>query len=201
MGENLRPTSHSSENRCRVWVDTDGLRGGEEWRKNIDKAIRVASAVIVVLTPEAKLSEYVTYEWAFAVGAEVKVIPILLKQTNIHPRLELLQYLNFANRQNRPWEKLIEALQEAEASKQEIEKSQKPIKVEIENKRERGAYERMIRALKDENWTWRSIHKLSAISGVSEEEAIEILQRDPNVVFGIGKSKRKIAKLQRFSLE
>jgi HEAT repeat protein len=67
----------------------------------------------VVMTPKAKESEYVTYEWAFAWGAGVRVIPILLKPTELHPRLEALQYLDFTNRMARPWDKLIEALQEA----------------------------------------------------------------------------------------
>jgi len=179
----------------KVWIDTDGLRGGEEWRKSIDQAIKEAFALIVVITPEAKASEYVTYEWAFAAGAEIKVIPLLLKRTSLHPRLESLQYLDFTHRQNRPWDKLFPVLSEADASQPEVEKNN-PKKVEIENKRERNAYERMIKALRDENWTWRSIHTLSAAAGVSEEEAIEILRYNPDIVFSIGKSKRKIAKLK-----
>jgi uncharacterized protein YciU (UPF0263 family) len=61
-----------------AWIDTDRLRVGDDWRKEIDEAIRSAVALIVVMTPSAKSSEYVTYEWAFAWGAGVKVIPILL---------------------------------------------------------------------------------------------------------------------------
>ena len=80
-----------------VWRDT-GIRGGEDWRREIDEAIKGAFVLIVMMTPEAKASEYVTYEWAFAWGAGVKVIPILLKTTELHPRLESLQYLDFTNR-------------------------------------------------------------------------------------------------------
>jgi hypothetical protein len=32
------------------------------------------------MTPDAKASEYVTYEWAFAWGAGVRVIPIMYKE-------------------------------------------------------------------------------------------------------------------------
>src|SRR5215213_2370680 len=100
-----------------VWRDTARLRGGEDWRKGIDDAIKQAFALIVVITPEAKASEYVTYEWAFAWGAGVKVIPLLLKRAQLHPRLEALQYLDFTNRHARPWDTLIELLREAESSK------------------------------------------------------------------------------------
>src|SRR2546428_9488081 len=77
-----------------TWVDNDHLQAGEDWRTEIDQAIKDAFALIVIMTPEARSSEYVTYEWAFAWGAGVKVIPILYKETKLHPRLEALQYLN-----------------------------------------------------------------------------------------------------------
>jgi hypothetical protein len=62
------------------------------------------------MTPEAKESEYVTYEWAYATGAGVKVVPLMVKTTQMHPRLESLQYLDFTNRRARPWDRLIEEL-------------------------------------------------------------------------------------------
>lgn len=95
-----------------TWIDEEKLRAGENWRETIDKAIRNAFALIVVMTPTAKESEYVTYEWAFAWGVGVKVIPVLLKSTPLHPRLEAFQYLDFTSRNARPWNKLIEVLRE-----------------------------------------------------------------------------------------
>lgn len=94
-----------------VWLDTD-LQAGDQWREGIDQAIRDALALIVVMTPAAKASEYVTYEWACAWGAGVKVIPILLEPTTLHPRLETLQYLDFSDRASRPWDRLIGQLQD-----------------------------------------------------------------------------------------
>jgi hypothetical protein len=103
-----------------VWRDI-GIHGGEDWRLEIDQAIKEAFTLIVVMTPEAKASEYVTYEWAFAWGTGVKVVPILLKRTLLHPRLESLQYLDFTNRKARPWDTLTEVLREAETPKSQEE--------------------------------------------------------------------------------
>lgn len=97
----------------KTWMDSDRLRAGEDWRAEIDRAIKNAFALIVIMTPEAKASEYVTYEWSFAWGANVKVIPVILKPTPLHPRLETLQYLDFTDFKARPWEKLMEVLQHA----------------------------------------------------------------------------------------
>ncbi len=97
-----------------TWVDSDRLHAGEDWRAEIDQAIKAALALIVIMTPEARNSEYVTYEWAFAWGAGVKVIPLLYKDTTkLHPRLEALQYLNFTSRTMRPWDALIEVVKKA----------------------------------------------------------------------------------------
>lgn len=95
-----------------TWTDLK-IGVGEEWRTAIDIAIKNAVALIVVMTPEAKSSEYITYEWAFAWGVGIRVIPIMLRPTQLHPRLEALQYLDFTNAKSRPWDKLMEEVRAA----------------------------------------------------------------------------------------
>jgi tetratricopeptide (TPR) repeat protein len=96
-----------------TWIDNDQLQAGTDWREGIDYAIKASCALIVIMSPAAKASEYVTYEWAFAWGTGIKVVPVVYKQTPLHPRLETLHYLNFISRIARPWEKLIDSLNEA----------------------------------------------------------------------------------------
>jgi HEAT repeat protein len=95
-----------------VWLDEEELRAGENWREAINQAIKESFALILVITPNATSSEFVTYEWAFAQGAGIKVIPALLKPTKLHPQLEMLQYLDFSDLARPPWEKLIRRLWE-----------------------------------------------------------------------------------------
>jgi TIR domain len=94
------------------WIDSERLRIGQDWREEIDEGISKSIAVIVVMSPEAKKSEYVTYEWAFAWGRKKDIFPIMLKQTALHPRLESLQYLDFTHRATRPWDRLITSIKE-----------------------------------------------------------------------------------------
>jgi hypothetical protein len=91
-----------------AWMDKARLAPGMDWSEEIDKGIREAFAMIVVMSPSAKASEYVTYEWSFAVGAGIYVIPILYKKTALHPRLSRYQYLDFTNLSVRPWKALID---------------------------------------------------------------------------------------------
>lgn len=110
FAENVR--SRLGREGSDVWTDSR-IAAGEEWRNAIDVAIRNSVALIVIMTPEAKASEYVTYEWTFAWGIGIKVIPIMLRPTTLHPRLEALQYLDFTNIKSRPWDKLIEEVRAA----------------------------------------------------------------------------------------
>ncbi len=94
------------------WMDNDRLKVGQDWREEIDSGIKQSKGVIVIMSPEARKSEYVTYEWAFAWGNDIEILPIMLKQTALHPRLESLQYMDFTNRVTRPYDELITRIKE-----------------------------------------------------------------------------------------
>ncbi|MEQ1719989.1 MAG: HEAT repeat domain-containing protein [Nitrosomonas sp.] len=95
-----------------IFMDQEQLNAGDNWREKIDQAIRYSQALIVIMTPEAAVSPYVNYEWAFALGAGVTVVPLELRATEFHPRLDVLQRLDFTGK-SRPWEKLLHELEKA----------------------------------------------------------------------------------------
>ena len=96
-------------------MDLDILNAGDDWQTKLDLAIRNSDAVVVIMTPEARASDYVAYEWAFALGADVKVIPLELRTTEFPPRLDGLHRLDFTAK-NRPWDTLLAEVGRAEAS-------------------------------------------------------------------------------------
>jgi len=88
-------------------MDTKFLNVGDNWRDELDQAIRGSHVLLVIMTPDAAASDYVTYEWAFALGAHGKIIPLELKKViPFHPRLDVLQRLDFTGKA-RPWEALF----------------------------------------------------------------------------------------------
>lgn len=93
-----------------VWLDHGALRAGEEWRNAIDAGIESSDVLLVVITPRSCNSLYVTYEWSFALGQGIKVIPLLLKEAKVHPRLGVLQCLNFVDQRKGPWEELFQEI-------------------------------------------------------------------------------------------
>jgi HEAT repeat protein len=104
-----------------IWRDLNLIAGGD-WRAEIDGGIQDALAMVVILSAASRGSEYVSYEWAFATGRGVPVIPVLLKLSpaDLHPRLSMIQCLDFGNYQLRPWDKLIAALREAADAEREF---------------------------------------------------------------------------------
>jgi HEAT repeat protein len=97
-----------------TWMDRNRLRAGSDWSQEIDQGIFTAMAVVLVMSPDSRASEYVTYEWSCALGAGVPVIPVLRRETKIHPRLGRLQYLDFRG-SVRPWNDLIRELETIKA--------------------------------------------------------------------------------------
>lgn len=99
-----------------VWIDTnpEQVSAGKDWRQEIDEAIRDAFALIAVMTPLARAFEYMTYEWTFALGVGVRVLPTAFEPTPLPPRLRGLQSLDFSDPRKRPWDKLFQILKETQ---------------------------------------------------------------------------------------
>jgi HEAT repeat protein len=93
-------------------LDSEIPDAGSAWQKKLDQAIRKADIMVVIMTPEARASARVTYEWAFALGAGVRVITLELKPTPFHPRLDVLKRLDFTKKQ-RPWRAFLQEIEKA----------------------------------------------------------------------------------------
>lgn len=88
MRDNLIRIGH------KPWIDPKP-RPGQDWRFDIDDAIRSADAVLVIVSPAAAESIHVTYEWALAIGMDVPVIPVVFSKAKMHPRLQMLEHFDF----------------------------------------------------------------------------------------------------------
>ena len=85
-----------------TWRDTEKTPNRKCWHLPIEQALRESFAVLLLFSSASKDSECVTYEWAFALGAGVRVIPLRLEKREMHPRLELLPHLDFTQPANSP---------------------------------------------------------------------------------------------------
>lgn len=89
-----------------LWIDRSNLLPGQEWSDEIETSILTSDALIVAVSTASCASPYVTFEWAFAMGRGIPIIPVMIESTpieKIHPRLCRLHVHNF---ENEDWAKL-----------------------------------------------------------------------------------------------
>src|SRR5919109_34082 len=80
-----------------VWWDLTDLRGGDDWPRVIPAAIEASQFVIVVLSPNSAISDWVEKEYTQALGLRKKIIPIMLRPSRVPFALNTINYVNFAS--------------------------------------------------------------------------------------------------------
>ena len=98
-------------NKIAVWRDKDQIRGGDDWREEIDVALENCKLILIVLSKSSANSGYVTYEWARAFGHGKASLQILIEECERHPRLQGPQYEDFTEK-HLPWDTLIQNINE-----------------------------------------------------------------------------------------
>ena len=64
-----------------VWTDESLRTGSQSWKQQVERALEEASALVVILTPNAKSSNWVRAEMDYAEAHEVRIFPILAAGT------------------------------------------------------------------------------------------------------------------------
>ncbi len=97
-----------------VWLDYDRLiPGAPVWEEEIEKAIKAAAAVVVVMSPDSKSSEWVRREISLADQNRKRIFPVLVKgdeDSSVTLRLITRQYLDLRENEERGLAALCRAL-------------------------------------------------------------------------------------------
>ncbi|MDX2161698.1 MAG: toll/interleukin-1 receptor domain-containing protein [bacterium] len=95
------------------WRDRRNITAGMGWEEAIDDAINACRIVVVIITPEATQSQYVNYEWCYALGRGKHIIPVYFDDSDVHVKLRKIQALDFTSRRSEkpPWDDLITQIQ------------------------------------------------------------------------------------------
>jgi len=97
-----------------VWVDNEKLIPGTPiWEEEIEKAIKIAKVVIVVMSPDSKNSEWVRREISLADQYRKYILPILVhgdEESSITLRLVTRQYVDMRDNEEAGLNSLYSAL-------------------------------------------------------------------------------------------
>lgn len=80
-----------------VWWDLTDLRGGDDWPRVIPTAIHESQYVIVVLSPNSAISDWVEKEYTQALSLRKKIIPLMLERSSIPFALNTINYVDFTS--------------------------------------------------------------------------------------------------------
>jgi TIR domain-containing protein len=78
-----------------VWRDTS-IPGGTRWQDEIERKIRGARAVVVLLTPSSAKSQWVIHEYAFSTGANVPIVTVAVPGVDIPRPLAPFHVVTFS---------------------------------------------------------------------------------------------------------
>jgi len=91
-----------------VWMDREGIRGGDQWRPTIEKNLKLADKVIVLISPNSMASDWVRHEGSMAYAWEKAIIPLLVGHVHsLPPWVEETQWIDF---ENQAYERALDAL-------------------------------------------------------------------------------------------
>ena len=101
------------ENNIPVSIDVDYLLPGKNWKLAIDEEIDRCDVVLVVYSKNSKESEYVLYEWAYAMGKDKIVFPLVIEEDiKLHPKLDELEaFKGVIDRKNPNWKGLRDIME------------------------------------------------------------------------------------------
>jgi internalin A len=98
----------------KVWWDSSGLKGGQDWQEEIEKAIAQCQYFLIVLSPESILSEWVGNEITYAVQKGKLIIPLYMKPCEVPISIIKRQYIDFEKQTHKVALKQLVELLESE---------------------------------------------------------------------------------------
>src|SRR5262249_50145336 len=72
----------------RVWYDR-GFSGGDDWKDVVANRIDKCEAFLVLMSPDANMSESVKLELAFAQTLRKKIISFMVRPTELRPEIKI----------------------------------------------------------------------------------------------------------------
>jgi internalin A len=73
-----------------VWRDIENMQGGKELKEQLRDALRQVDVLLVLLTPQSVISDYVIWECEIARALKKKIIPVFILECDIPDELQRL---------------------------------------------------------------------------------------------------------------
>jgi hypothetical protein len=197
-----------------IFVSSDGqtIEAGSDWLTAVRKGLESACILVVLCSPVSVKRPWVNFEVGAAWIRGITIVPVCHSGTRVSQLPMPYLVLNGIEAASKAGLRMLYAIVAKHVGCAIPQTDFAPLHsaiVEFESKYadmpqvaearrdNRPARERIYSALRDPRYTWRSIERLSALSGMAEDEVLELLVSDPKIRIGVGKKHRKrIARME-----
>ena len=96
-----------------TWLAEEGITSGQDWQDSIDDALRKSTSCVVLLSPTAARSAYVTSEWRYALRQNLLLYPVMIERVpvdEIPTRLNAFQWIDLFRDFDAGMDQLISAI-------------------------------------------------------------------------------------------
>ena len=160
-----RVCEHLRGSQLFLWTDENLVPGTPSWSKAIEKALDGSKCLIVLLSPDSKVSEWVDREITYALSiVRIPIYPILVRgddRTAIPFILAHAQYVDIRNQFEEPLTKLSNAIKKAispDEEKSATNRTLEPSDIKAASPQTEAAiYERSSRSDARHNWAVYSL--------------------------------------------
>lgn len=101
-----------------IWIDQLHIETGRHWDTEIQTALELCPAFLLILSPASVASRNVQDEVSFALELEKDIVPVLYQPCNIPFRVRRHQYVDFTVGEEQGLAKFLESLKRLKAPKQ-----------------------------------------------------------------------------------
>ena len=81
----------------KVWTGETLDQGSDQWKKEIPRAVHNASTILVLMSPAANHSEWITRELSVARSLHIEILPLLVAgevHQSLHPAVATMEYID-----------------------------------------------------------------------------------------------------------
>ncbi|MDZ4797640.1 MAG: toll/interleukin-1 receptor domain-containing protein [Bryobacteraceae bacterium] len=90
----LRLAADLKARRANVWIDQLDIHPGQQWDREVERALRECHELLAILSPASVESNNVMDEIAFAIDEGKTVIPVVVAECQVPFRLRRRQYID-----------------------------------------------------------------------------------------------------------
>jgi len=94
----------------KIWIDKSDIKPGQHWHREIQKALKNARSILVILSRSSVDSENVLNEIYYAIDMRKNIIPIKINECEMPYGLHRLHYIDFRGNYNESLNQLLDTL-------------------------------------------------------------------------------------------